>query len=187
MMDLFATFENRKLPLFVSPIPDPRAMAVDAVINSMGQDKRVRVPSNPGNSPRSEQDSERGHGSNNDSTTMAKQIMVPSPIGSDSRLSPRTCELSGSTVTRSRPDPSGPKSVPPSRIQVVEQALTQKGFSRSAAAVIARRQQASTLTTYEHKWQKFSDWCDEWKINPLTVNASQLADFLLFLYCPLNK
>ena len=31
MTDLFATFENRKLPIFVSPIPDPRAMAVDAL------------------------------------------------------------------------------------------------------------------------------------------------------------
>ena len=31
MMDLFATFQNRKLPIFVSPVPDPRAMAVDAL------------------------------------------------------------------------------------------------------------------------------------------------------------
>ncbi|XP_077991032.1 uncharacterized protein LOC144445368 [Glandiceps talaboti] len=30
-VDLFATFMNRKLPLFVSPIPDPRAMATDAL------------------------------------------------------------------------------------------------------------------------------------------------------------
>ena len=31
MTDLFATFENCKLLIFVSPIPDPRAMAVDAL------------------------------------------------------------------------------------------------------------------------------------------------------------
>ena len=29
--DLLATFQNRKLPLFVSPIPDLRALAVDAL------------------------------------------------------------------------------------------------------------------------------------------------------------
>ena len=31
MVDLFASVRNRKLPLFVAPIPDPRALAVDAL------------------------------------------------------------------------------------------------------------------------------------------------------------
>ena len=31
LVDLFATFENRKLPVFVAPTPDLRAMAVDAL------------------------------------------------------------------------------------------------------------------------------------------------------------
>ena len=31
MADLFATYQNRKLPLFVSPLPDLRALAVDAL------------------------------------------------------------------------------------------------------------------------------------------------------------
>ena len=33
-VDLLATAKNRKLPLFVSPVPDPRAMAVDALAMS---------------------------------------------------------------------------------------------------------------------------------------------------------
>jgi hypothetical protein len=31
MIDLFATSFNNKLPLFVSPVPDPKALAVDAI------------------------------------------------------------------------------------------------------------------------------------------------------------
>lgn len=32
MLDLFATRENRRLPLFCSPVPDPEALAVDAML-----------------------------------------------------------------------------------------------------------------------------------------------------------
>ena len=165
-------------------LPHPRSSGNGGgrAINTLGRDGRIRVPPDPVNPSRSEQDSERGHGSNNDSTPMAEQIMVSSAVGSDSRSTPRTSVSSGSTVTRSRPDPSGPKSVPFTRIQVVEQSLSTQGFSRAAAAVIARPQRASTLATYEHKWQKFSDWCNGRKINPLNINESQLADFLLHLF-----
>ena len=165
-------------------LPHPRSSGNGGgrAINTLGRDGRIRVPPDPINPSRSEQDSERGHGSNNDSTPMAEQIMVSSAVGSDSRSTPRTSVSSGSTVTRSRPDPSGPKSVPFTRIQVVEQSLSTQGFSRAAAAVIARPQRASTLATYEHKWQKFSDWCNGRKINPLNINESQLADFLLHLF-----
>jgi hypothetical protein len=31
MIDLFATSFNNKFPLFVSPVPDPKALAVDAI------------------------------------------------------------------------------------------------------------------------------------------------------------
>ena len=31
MVDMFATKMNNKLPLYVSPVPDPNAMAVDAL------------------------------------------------------------------------------------------------------------------------------------------------------------
>ena len=165
-------------------LPHPRSSGNGGgrAINTLGRDGRIRVPPDPINPSRSEQDSERGHGSNNDSTPMAEQIMVSSAVGSDSRSTPRTSVSSGLTVTRSRPDPSGPKSVPLTRIQVVEQSLSTQGFSRAAAAVIARPQRASTLATYEHKWQKFSDWCNGRKINPLNINESQLADFLLHLF-----
>ena len=151
-------------------------------INIIERGDRLCVPSHTAHSPRVEQNSEGKRGTDYDSAARAVQTLVSSPVGSDSRAPSRVTEPSGSPVSGSRPGSSRAKSVPPSRVQVVEQALTKKGFSRSAAAVIARPQRAGTLATYEHKWQKFSDWCNERKINPLIANASQIADFLLFLF-----
>ena len=131
-------------------------------INVMGRDDRVRVPSVSVDSPRFEQNSEGQRVADIDSADLAKQVVVPSPVGINGRPPDPVAGSSGTVISGSRPGASGPQSVPPSRIQVVEQSLIAKGFSRSTAVVIARPQRSSTLATYEHVWRKFSN-CREFR------------------------
>ena len=175
-------FREPQTPDLRLPHSRPSGNGSGRAINILERNSSVRIPSNSTNPPRSEQDSERGNQCNIDSPTVAQQIVVSPTVRPVSRSPPPATGSGGSSVSGARPGTSRPKSVPPTRVQIIEQSVMANGFSRDAAAIIARPQRASTLATYEHKWQKFTDWCSGRKINPLTINESQLADFLLHLF-----
>ena len=50
------------------------------------------------------------------------------------------------------------------------------------AARMASAQKNNTLMVYQGKWDQFSKWCDENNIDPFSVKAPTVADFLCFLH-----
>ena len=169
-------------PTVCVPGGGPQSSGDGRSVNSVEGTGRVRLSSPPPTPVSAPQNSGGGHDHDPDRPAVAQQIMVPSPVRTASRAPSGVTTQRGSTEPGEEPSPSGPKRLPPSRVQVVEQALLEKGFSKSTAAVIARPQRPSTLATYEDKWRKFVDWCDGRQINSVAVTCSQLADFLLFLF-----
>ena len=119
---------------------------------------------------------------NIDSAVVAEQVMVSPPVRVDSGPAHCPAGQGGPSVSGERSCSSGTIVVPPSRIQVIEQSLREKGFSRPTAAAIARPQRASTLATFERVWQKFADWCNGRQIDPIRPAVTQVANYLMYLF-----
>ena len=69
-----------------------------------------------------------------------------------------------------------------SRMVTLRQGLRQKGFSAGAASHISGAVRRSTEIVYDAKWTIYCDWCNQQEIDPVSISAQQLADFLVFLF-----
>ena len=180
VVDLFAVRSNAQLPLFVSPIPDPSAMAVDALSMSWRAMWGYAFPPYallPSVLRKVRQDQ--------------CQLILVAPLWPESRwfvdlldllidLPRQLPLLPDLTVPRSdssqRPLPSSS-----SRVSVIRDSLREKGFSDAVADRAAKPQRSSTRAVYESKWQAFVAWCEERKENPLLASVSIVGDFLVYL------
>ena len=120
-----------------------------------------------------------------DSTGMADTVLVSRPAESPH---PTT---GGDSSTRRPPHATGgPPSVDPpqsgdvqlSRLDVVRDSLTQRGFSEAAAQRIAIPQKGSTRTVYDGKWAEFCRWCSGQQKDPIRATVPVVADFLIHLF-----
>ena len=179
---LVRDIQKPQTPSVCVPSTGPQSGSSGCSVHVMEGINSVRFPSPSSPSPGITQNSGRGDDNDPSCPPVAQQVMVSNTVGTTDTESPRTTVTRGSTISGGRPGSSGPRRLPPSRIQVVEQALLKKGFSKSTAAIIARPQRTSTLAAYEDKWQKFVDWCDKRQITPINASCSQLAEFFLFLF-----
>jgi hypothetical protein len=67
-------------------------------------------------------------------------------------------------------------------VEIIGGALRDRGFSEETASCISQPQKPSTLAIYESKWRKFTVWCSQREIDPITPSVPQVADFLLSLH-----
>ena len=74
-----------------------------------------------------------------------------------------------------------PRPVRPSRLEVIRQRLQAKGFSPRSAKSISERCRGSTNRLYEIKWQKYTRWCDQRKIDHFNITEQQMSDFFTYL------
>ena len=99
-----------------------------------------------------------------------------------------TSRLSSNTTTTTRPThtgrdpPQGSFRTKDTRVAVIRQAVTLRGFSEPVAERAARPQRDSTIAIYESKWRRFVDWCSGRKIDPFSTSSAVIGDFLLFLF-----
>ena len=116
---------------------------------------------------------------------MADTVLVSRPAESPH---PTT---GGDSSTRRPPHATGgPPSVDPpqsgdvqlSRLDVVRDSLTQRGFSEAAAQRIAIPQRGSTRTVYDGKWAEFCRWCSGQQKDPIRATVPVVADFLIHLF-----
>ena len=147
----------------------------------MGGNISVCLPSNSDSSSGPSQGTGGGCSPYSDSTAMAKSVLVPLASVSSSRL-PNSASTEDRPLSGSEHCSPQPRDFSSSRIQTIEKSLVQKGFSTDSAAVIARPQRASTLSTYNSKWERFCDWCQRRQIDPIHITTRDFADFLLDLF-----
>ena len=67
------------------------------------------------------------------------------------------------------------------RSDILEKGFLERGFSEEASACMAVPNRGSTEVIYQGKWNKFSLWCKERKVDPSSASLCIVADFLLFL------
>ena len=172
-VDLFATHLNHKLPLYVSPIPDPKAWDIDAlninwtgltayaypptalfhrVIQKIRQCHCLIIVIAPG---------WPGMPWFWDLVQLSTEIPLQLPVSMTQAQHPRL-------VSRSRQ-------------------LQEQGFSVEVAERIAAPQRSSTRTIYKSKWALFEKWCRENSVDFSTPSVKQSSDFFMYLYQDLNR
>ena len=152
-IDLFATRFNNKLPLFVSPVPEPLASAVEA-LSLPWED--LPTSSHLGQSggevaglPMQENHS--------DCFRVAQHALV---LGSSGHVQPNPTESAQpakpvDTALQSDPSQKSDKSKSPCMAPKAS-AINEQGFSEAVAARIEAPQRGSTRSVYEAKWAIFA-------------------------------
>ena len=165
----------QKLPLYVSPVPDPRAWDIDALnINSPSQgDPKYQAMPLPDhcNSPR-----------------LARDALVLGPSAALNRDPTTTPSVNDPTQTVPQVCvPQQTSAAEPPRLVSRSGQLQEQGFSMEVAERIAAPQRSSTRTIYKSKWALFEKWCRENSVDFSTPSVKQISDFFMYLYQDLNR
>ena len=169
-VDLFATHLNHKLPLYVSPVPNPKASDIDALNINWTNLTAMPLPDHR-NSPR-----------------LARDALVLGPSAALNRDPTTTPSVNDPTQTVPQVCvPQQPTTAEPPRLVSRSGQLQEQGFSVEVAERIAAPQRSSTRTIYKSKWALFEKWCRENSVDFSTPSVKQISDFFMYLYQDLNR
>ena len=175
-VDLFATHLNHKLPLYVSPIPDPRVWDIDALnINWTNLTAYAYPPTAP--SQCDPKDQAMLLPDHRNSPRLSRDALVLGPSAALNRDPTTTPSVNDPTQTVPQvcvPQPPAPE---PPRLVSRSGQLQEQGFSVELAERIAAPQRSSTRTIYKSKWALFEKWCRENSVDFSTPSVKQISDF----------
>ena len=182
-VDLFATRFNHRLPLYVSPVQDYKALAIDALsmdwnhLHAYAFPPFILIPAvlekNPTTSVQNS-----SHSSVLATATVVLRTSSSISVSSDSSATnSKTTDSIQRKICTSKPPNSRP-----SRLGVIKQSIRDKKFSQNVADFVSRSRRASTQKVYDAKWTIFSNWCHTKKVNPISAPITVIADFLIFLF-----
>ena len=184
-VDLFATQLIHKLPLYVSPVPDPNAWDIDAlninwtgltayaypsmallhrVIQKIRQCYCLIIVIAPG---------WPGMPWFWDLVQLSTEIPLQLPVSTT--LLKQLCVPQQSTASQ------------PPRLVSRSGQRQEQGFSVEMAERIAAPQRSSTRTIYKPKWALFEKWCRENLVDFSTPSVKHISDFFMYLYQDLNR
>ncbi|CAG2248579.1 unnamed protein product [Mytilus edulis] len=166
-VDLFATSLNYKIQVFMSPVPDPKAYAVDCMsVPWDGMFAYAFPPFRFLSQVLRKISAEQG------------LIILIAPAWPKQAWFPDLLHLSfqgQDTSSQSREATSV-------RVASLRDSFKERGFSECAARHLSRAVRDSTNIVYDAKWTIFSSWCSGKEIDPFQISVQQLADFLIHLF-----
>ena len=156
-VDMFATKYNCKLDQYVSPVPDPRAWAVDALtVPWENLDMYIFPPVSL--------------------LGKVQHAMVLGPggtVSSDPSLPTQPSRPSDTAIQQGTSQESDqPK---PTCLAPRAEAIKEQGFSSPVASRIEAPQRSSTRTVYEAKWAVFVRWCESSQVDFRSPSVKQIA------------
>ena len=157
-VDLFAIRWNAKLPTFVSPVPNPQALALSLSWQNLW------AYTFPPHQLLSKVLTQRGWpslGFQFSRHLPVTEILLKQPLSDKS---------------------SGPRQTPATCLEAVRRSLRETSFSRDSAEGIAVPQASSTKSIYDGKWPIFCAWCGGWETDPFTASVPLIAEFLTYLF-----
>ena len=185
VVDMFATVSNFRLPQFMSPIPEPRALAVDAL--SLSQDWQGRLMYMfPPFRPLSKVIQKLR-------ATQEAEVILTAPWWPKQSWFPhllRLCvdhplffisiPLRSSVSTGSEIHVClGRKVIPSARMEALVRHYKAAGFSDEVSRLAATPRRPSTNHMYDDLWLRFARWAAEQGFDPLSPTAAQIASFLV--------
>ena len=60
--------------------------------------------------------------------------------------------------------------------------LATEGISERASKLITSARRPGTASNYESSWRKWTSWCSEQQVDPITCNLKYVLDFLAYLF-----
>lgn len=142
---------------------------------------RVCLSTQPSTPSGSQKDSKRAmHDHSYCSSVAITKLVLPHSQSTDS-------QTPEDTINEQTPIPEWevscqPETIQLSRLAAFKQSRTQEGFSEKATSYADRCIRESSHSIYAGRWRVFSDWCSEEQVNTLRPSASQLIDFLIYLF-----
>ena len=183
-IDLFATRFNNKLPLFVSPVLDPLATAVDALSLPWEDLDAYAFP--PAAILGKVVERFAGlpmHEKHSDCSGVAQHALVLGPSGHVQSDPTEPALLAQPVNTALQSDPSQKSDKPKSPCMAPRAtAIKEQGFSQALAARIEAPQRGSTRSVYEAKWTIFTKWCVTNQVDFRAPPVKSIADFLMYLF-----
>ena len=182
-IDLFATRFNHKLPLFVSPLPDPMATAVDALSLSWENLDADAFPPTAilGKVVEKLQDSPY------------QRLIVIAPgwpymtwfwdlVEMSSHIPLLLPQLPNLLTQPFNQTPHRNLTNLNLRAWLLEPQLSRSRVSQVAATRIEAPQRGSTRSVYEAKWAIFTKWCVTNQVDFRAPPVKSVADFLMYLF-----
>ena len=187
-VDLFATDLNHKLPLHVSPIPDPKAWNNRCSEHKLDGSHCLCLPSDGSPSQGDPKDQAMPLPDHRNSPRLARDALVLGPSAALNRNPTTTPSVNDSTQTVPQVCvPQQSATAQPPRLVSRSGQVQEQGFSVEVAERIAAPQQSSTRTIYKLKWALFEKWCRENSVDFSTPSVKQISDFFMYLYQDLNR
>ena len=182
-LDLFATRLNHKLPLYVSPIPDQKALSIDALTMNWNHIHGYAFP--PFHLIPSVINKIR--------TAQCKVVLI-APFWPNRTWFPELLNLLISSPITLPIRPNLLEQLHgkflhqnPGLLQLHAWELSNnpseiKKISKEVADHVSRARRESTRKVYDAKWRVFVDWTNQKQINPIKASPTVIADFLIFLF-----
>ena len=149
-VDMFATVSNSHLPWFMSPIQEPRALAVDALVSGLAREVNVYVSSiQSAQQSHSEAPVHPGGRSNSHSPLVAETVVVSTPTSSLCGSPPVLSLPSRSSVPAGSKVCLGWKVVPSARMEALMRHYKAAGFSDEVSRLAAAPKRPSTNRMYD--------------------------------------
>ncbi|PIK43357.1 hypothetical protein BSL78_19789 [Apostichopus japonicus] len=179
LVDLFAGWDNNRLPTFCSREFHPQAFHIDDMSLSWdGMDAYLCMISQVLRKIR---------------FSRGRLILVPPSwprrpwfgeilqlLTDTTAILPDTPHLlSQRRVTLAHPNIKG---LTVSCLEIVRSSLRQRGLSEAAAAMAADARRRSTVATYNSRLRRFGVWCRTRQALPTNASLTSIADFLLTLF-----
>ena len=191
LIDMFATAENKVTPIFVSPYPDDRAWAVDALSLSWGDLGLVYAFPPAPIVPKTPENTEvPGHHGHPDSVPTPVTTVAPSvaPV----EHTPPDTSIRRSTVPVCAQPPAA--SVPPrsqtigsSRVALIRDVLKRHQFPDPVMDMAADPLRDSSSHVYNSHWKAFALWANEKGLHPNDLSFITLAEYLVYLFSQNKK
>ena len=110
--------------------------------------------------------------------------MVPDADGMPSGLLPESTQAGGSATKPIQPTPPSNNSrlTKASRLQSIRQQHAATGVSEKASELLLAGWSAGKNTAYQSGWARWSRWCGEREIDPVSCSIQPFLDFLADLY-----
>ena len=182
-VDLFATQFSHKLPLYVSPVQENKALAIDALSMDWNLLHAYAFP--PLNLIPAVLEKIRRH---------QCRIVLIAPFWPQQQWFSKLLQFLVSALIRL---PLIPRLLTQSKGRFFHQNFPIfnlhawelsnneseiKKFSQNVADFVSRSRRISTQKVYDAKWSIFTNWCRTKKVNLILAPITAIADFLIFLF-----
>ncbi len=113
---------------------------------------------------------------NHSDPSLGNPVLVPSTTGNGNRGTSATAITPRATETRGQSTSSCPPTV--SRVVCLRRKFQSVSISKPAQGLLLTAWRSRTEKAYSSAWRKWTSWCSEQQINPLSETLEAIVNFL---------